>query len=296
MYHKFIFFAIWLSLICVSRAVLPEDPIEYQRWEEKILLSIARQEQEPRDEALERLGKWLRQLNPNDTINTERGDALVFKSTQAMALSLPGHAEYFGKKVTDPYEQIKQGYAEGKRASELPWSRYLRNSWDAFKVLSLLPSHETVYVLGEMLEDDWKWPGYEQEIHADYVRDTLDIRALGALSKLPFVNPPTGPLHTPQDWRDNVGVWKVWYQEIKDGRRTFRFIGDSVHYDLRGPSKRGEVFPNTSRSGKRADTSGETGASQSPERQTSRFLPYLLGFLFVAAGLVYYFKRRAANA
>lgn len=207
-------------------------------------------------------------------------------------LQIPGHAEYFGDKINNLYANIKQGYADGKDTGEVGWSHYMTESQNAFKTLSMLPSHETVSVLGEMLLDDWKWPDYEK----DKLYGKMDTRALSALSKLPIANPPTRPLKTSEDMYEHLEGWKRWHAEIKSGRRTFRFIGDDTEYDLRGPVRRGGGLERD-RTARRtpAEVVSENATPRDTPRE-NRIIPYLVVLLFLAAGLVIYLRGRRPAA
>lgn len=153
-------------------------------------------------------------------------------------LQIPGHAEFFGNMITIPYAAIKQGYAEGKHMGEIGWSGFLRDSMWNFMTLSMLPSPETVRVLGDMLSDDWKWPGYENEM----LHGTMDTRALSSLSKLPIANPPTRKLHTDEDMREFLDDWKEWYAEIRSGQRALSFEGQPDEYRFK-PDGTWETYP-----------------------------------------------------
>lgn len=115
----------------------------------------------PDSEYLDKLGLGLRKtsLHGPYTVGDRAGTHDAIKSK---IVSIPGHAEYFGNKITIPYAAIKQAYADGKKTGMIGWSHFLTDSTNTFKTLSMIPSHETVRVLGDMLSDDWRWPGYEK--------------------------------------------------------------------------------------------------------------------------------------
>lgn len=236
-------------------------------------------------EYLDKLGFGLKKtaLRGPYTVGDRAG---THEAIRVKILSIPGHGEYFANKITVPYAAIKQAYADGKRTGEIGWSHYITDSMEAFKTLSMLPSHETVRVLGDMLSDDWKWPTYEK----DNLLGKMDTRALSALSKLPIANQPTKPLKTSEDMYEYLDDWKQWYAEIESGRRTFRFIGDDTEYDLRGPVRRGGGI-GSDRTGKRIKIPNP-GEKQIPEASPApnRFLPYLIGGLVLLAGLGVYLR------
>lgn len=264
----------------VGSQLIQADPSWVRKYESSGNTAIERwttlaneADQMPVDQRIDYLSRML------ITDEGDVGDHMieVYKRVQEILISTPGHAEYFGRKIAKTPRNSDRNY----------WYQYLAN----------MPSPETVRVLGELLADDSERPELaddDSNLEAYMMAMPNSDRAVEALTKLLDNPPPNG--FPDYIFSRDLETWRNWYEDVKSGRQTFRFKGDPVHYDLREPSKRSEVLPNTSRSGKRADTSDETGASQSPERQTSRFLLYLLGFLFVAAGLACYFKRRKANA
>ncbi|MCB1133338.1 MAG: hypothetical protein KDN05_19610, partial [Verrucomicrobiae bacterium] len=61
-------------------------------------------------------------------------------------------------------------------------------------------------------------------------------KAAGALDTLPIVAKPMDAPPHGYDCPEDTRPWRQWYQEIKDGKRTFRFEGDPTEYDLDGPA------------------------------------------------------------
>jgi len=113
------------------------------------------------------------------------------------------------------------------------------------------------------------------------------------LSKLPIANSPTEEIRHSGQIDDGLKAWRQWYAEVKDGRRTFRFIGDPVDYDLRGPSKRGALGPQPDRMGKRPEPEAN-GASPAVSQNVKEpgYLPYLVASGMLLAGLGYFLLRQ----
>jgi hypothetical protein len=207
-------------------------------WEEKWHNLLSTVDEFPETQKIEILGDGAK-LGARTDVWTPSETHMRFSNEAVSKLTaIPGHAEHFGNKISVPYAAIKQAYAEGKDTGEIGWSGYMRDSMDAFITLSMLPSPETVRVLGDMLSDDWKWPGYEK----DKLFGTMDTRALSSLSKLPIANPPTRKLHTDADMREFLDDWKDWHAEIKSGQRSFSFKGQSVEYRFK-PDGTWETIP-----------------------------------------------------
>ena len=200
----------------------------------------------------------------------------TYDKIQKILLDTPGHALYFGSLLKkNPRDE-----------SRYRWIGYLRN----------LPSPETIGVLGELLSDESPRP----KLAADHsnvaaymdARPNCDEAAL-ALAEL-LENPPVKK----GDYvfgRDLV-IWQQWYERVKEGRETFRLVGDPVDYTLRGPSKRGAVTPG-SREGKRnAGTGGEAPSPDRAQAERSGYLPYLIGVVFLLAGCVVYLRTKGNPA
>ncbi len=213
----------------------------------------------------------------------------VHEKSRDRLLSIPGHAEYFGKRITDSYGRFRNGYAEGKGAFYI--GHYRNVNREAFATLAMLPSTETVRVLGPMLKEDWKWPDYEEMEKRDGYQSTLAIRALSTLAKLPIANPPSEPMPHILLLRDNLETWQQWYAEIEAGRRTFRFIGDNTEYDLRGPVRRGGL-DDRSRGMKRPVEAQHEELPGKTEPSGRKLLPYILGVIFLLAGVFIYLRER----
>jgi hypothetical protein len=155
----------------------------------------------------------------------------IFDKAQAALLSIPGHAEYYRDRILDAQERFK------KREGEAPWSDYDRESMYGFQTLPHLPSPETVRVYGELLSSDWVPPGNEIAPLSEK-RAPLSVRATAGLAKLPVRNKPFNDSLTPGNIADAHASWQLWHEQIKSGKRTFRFEGDPTEYDLNGPASK----------------------------------------------------------
>jgi len=268
---------------------LPQDPEELKIWEEGMLTEIAKQKTLEPSEAIPRLGLWLLQLNNNN--GREEGGRPVFTAAKKTLLSIPGHAEYFGNRINEEREKLDRRRAEGKELS-VPGAGAgdLSSAQErGLRILTYLPSVETVRVLGEFLSDE-RGAGNELSRSGDLTGEFPTHKmAMAALSKLPIANSPTGPITNSEQIADGLKSWRQWYSEVKEGRRTFRFIGDPVDYDLRGPSKRGAIGPQGDRTEKRPEpaTAG-TSPSVSQYVKEPGYLPYLSALGLLLGGLGYY--------
>ena len=153
----------------------------------------------------------------------------VYDHVQNTLLSIPGHAEYFGRRIREANEPLK-GPEYGKLVHEARNERMY-----GFQTLSNLPSPETVKVLGEMLSDTWRKefnppPGSEDVVPPP---NSLALDAIDkCLQSLPLRDPPSVPRLMAWDDPEDVLVhpWQSWWKEIKSGKRTFSFKGQAVEY------------------------------------------------------------------
>jgi hypothetical protein len=240
-----------------------------------------------REERLDVLAGGLQAGYVYDSQRPDKYQLALSNEAKKQILEIPGYADHFGKRITDSYERFKKGNMNGQTSS---YYHFLDSTRPDFKTLALLPSAETVRVLGPMLSENWKWPRYDKLEAEDGYLSTLAILALDKLAKLPIANPPSRPPTDVLLLRENLGAWQQWYSEIESGRRTFRFIGDDTEYDLRGPVRRGAGM-GSDRTGKRTQIA-TPGGKQIPEARPTpgRFLPYLIGVLVLLAGLGVYLR------
>ena len=212
----------------------------YEKWD-VVIRSIDRFNQ---DQKMELLGKATA-LGSDANMNNEKRE--IFSRAQNTLLAIPGHAEYYRDRINGARERMETLLAEGDEGN-YPWARYeLSNEvMYGFETLQQLPSVETVQVLGEFLydergyvnvtlEDPSEKQRYESSKHSPVYRRSAE--ALAALPIVGKLEPPRMELGGPDDTK----AWKQWYQEIKDGKRTFRFEGDPVEYDLNGPAPKDKV-------------------------------------------------------
>lgn len=164
---------------------------------------------------------------------------VVYEEAQRAVISIPGHAEHFQKRIKDAqraFEQVK-GNPDSMAFGDLQQD-LLNEQMYGFAKLGAMPSPETVRVLGEFLFDPWGLnpnakPGEDYSVSDGETAHAG--RALKALASLPLENRANAtPADRTQYWRD-IDAWKLWYEQVKAGSRTFRFVGDPQNYSLAGP-------------------------------------------------------------
>ncbi|NQX02706.1 LPXTG cell wall anchor domain-containing protein [bacterium] len=300
---------IWTMFIAIllvmnSLANLPDDPVAYAKWEADLFAAINAQANVPPEQAIPKLAGWVVRLSQERTPNWEKGDRPVFHAAQSALLAIPGHAHYFEQAVKELQSKLESAPKDEK------WNYvndYSRLQWDAFQTLGQLPSLETVRVLGGFLYDDSGGLNLkdgdpiptEGEIMSQQKKNRDG--AVMALFQL-IENPPMKAVGTPQG--NAVEVWRLWYEQVKAGNRTFRFKGNLTEYDLDGPAPK-EKLQRVERDRKR-DKERSTGHRESPpatesapatgQTGKSSAIAWLIAGIGLIGGGAWYFLRGRKTA
>lgn len=239
------------SLASIGKANLPESPEAYAAWEKKLLSAVETQNQAPPEVAIPKLGGWIAQVSQG--MNVEKGDRPVFHAAQKALLSIPGHAKYYQKEIESMRAEV---LANARLSDEELMKMQLAGNqpihlWEydefrdeAFRILSRLPSSESVAVLGHFLNDP------EGRDHRDLLGHYIDgsdasptppnaDAAAMAIRNLGIEHPPFKTPEGPEQRylrEGEVDAWKDWWNEVKDGKRTYRFIGSPIEYGPDGPA------------------------------------------------------------
>jgi hypothetical protein len=233
---KALFILIWFLSAAICAFGLPEDPVEYAAWEARMLKAIGDQSNADPVEAIPRLGLWMVQLSPPSR-HREIDGRRVFNAALSALKEIPWHADYYKMRVIDARTAFDE--EENPRARGALRSKLQNEQSNAFKVLALLPSPETVRVLGDFLGDERDRQSSDRsgEAWAGAPRNASNAQyALGSLAKLPLVSKPVPQRSGARVvFDDDIEAWRLWYEQVKLGKRTFRFEGDSREYNLDGP-------------------------------------------------------------
>lgn len=230
----------------------------------------------------------------------------VHELIQEALLATPGHAEFYRDKINAA--RAKMEAAHGDIVYEPYESGNLRNVvlYD-FPKFENLPSAETVRVLGEFLFDE---RGYVRVDHMESYSDMMKMigqgpvfgKAAAALLKLPIENKPVPDTRYPSYANpEDVKPWRDWINEIKSGKRTFRFFGNPTEYDLNGPASVEAIQRNALN--RKRDEERQIGRKKSPVRIVSKAsvetesnghlgFKIALGFGALFLGIWYYHLRR----
>ena len=141
----------------------------------------------------------------------------VARKITRILINTPGHAEYFGNLLKATPRNHNRRY----------WYQYLQN----------LPSPETVRVLGELLADDSERPALAEDrsnLEEYFTVNPNCDRAVKVLQHL-LDNPPV-PKGSDYEFNRDLEAWRLWWERVKAGKQTFRFVGDPQEYTLEGPA------------------------------------------------------------
>ncbi len=253
---------------------------------------------QPSADLIPRLGTGL--LKTSQTSIYVIGDRLgVRKELQEAILAIPGHAEYYQNRINIARNWLDKAYADSTALGVAQNS--LRNEqMYGFMTMEHLPSAETVRVLGEFLYDERGRPETEEMLlkivdsDGTLMEEPNSDRAAVSLGRL-IANPPypQRSFVRPSD----LEMWKLWYEQVKAGNRTFHFHGDPQEYTLKGPVSAAAVsMPEPGRPVKRPDPS--TAATEPAEPSPrSPVMAVFWALLVAAVGYgVWRFRRTAASS
>jgi hypothetical protein len=190
----------------------------------------------PAEQAIEIYGNVLKRLGGWD-----RPDTLeVFYDAQQKLLSIPGHAIHYRDKINAAKNKVRSG--------EMPVNDWGRLLTAAFHTLQYMPSEETVEVLAEFGGDKFgrpwsKEPQDFKDVPALHGLDNdlstagmgaIDIHAYHALDAL-GIEPPPYQDRAQVNELDFDRIWGGWWQEVKTGKRKYRFKGSDVLHPVNAP-------------------------------------------------------------
>jgi hypothetical protein len=187
------------------------------------------------EEKFQTFGSGVR-IGGKGTMTDEENE--VYRRLQKILIETPGHAEYYQKRINDARERLDAAHASDPVMVGPAQHALANERMYGFQTLEQLPSVETVRVLGEFLYDDRGRPLNEEMLGKIMSSDGILLenpnsdKAAVTLGKL-IATPPYPPRGyvNPGD----LEVWKLWYEQVKAGNRTFRFEGDPQEYNLQGP-------------------------------------------------------------
>jgi len=247
---KFIAYLTLLVLVEVAKGQTISDPVERARQEEAISnasefwrerFQQVNRSSEP-FEVIEQLAGIAKAMNSfhqsKGRLDVQPATDLL-KEAQSELVSIPGHAEHYRKKMEEGMARF-EATPEGRRS--LLMGAFGSRQSEIFKALEVMPSPEAVKVLGDYLSDERGWDsnkGHEVPVDSEGNIDgeglvnvqrncNVAVRSLARLIENP---PESENVYPPVA----LPAWRLWYNQVKAGNRTYRFKGDPTEYDLNGP-------------------------------------------------------------
>jgi len=230
-----------------------------------------------RDEKIESLATFVR-IGRFGRMDEEQRE--IFDKAQTALLQIPGHAIHFQNKI----ESLRSDVLQASKLPGEPFRKKVNSALGdyedfrtrAFPILGLLPSSETVAALGHFLNDpegrDGKNILGEPFIISDSTPFPINAGAAAiAIRKLGVDHPPFHEDPRADDYyytAEEIDAWKDWWNEVKDGKRTYRFIGSPIEYGPDGPATKEQLQRIERNRQREAASNGPRSAVSSDETDT----------------------------
>ena len=260
----------------------------------------------PRGEVIEKLATGIVKTSRHNMFSIPETAGVANKLRVTM-LAIPGHAKYYQDKIdamrAEVLANVKKSNDEIERMRAdhtiVEYGDYEDFRGQAFPVLGMLPSSETVAVLGHFLNDPEGLDGTSFLGRARGSSDFLPFPANAeaaaiSIRRLGIEKPPfrTAGERDYFDVRNGeIDAWKDWWNEVKDGTRTYRFIGSSIDYGPDGPAFKDEHQP--IRQSLKSGRENDAGQIISPRFMT---IPVILAAFALCAAAVWAYLRSKSNS
>lgn len=189
-------------------------------WREKWTNTFNQIKELSTNEQIKILGTAVRAKSTTGGVRQTSEDQLAVANQAIQTLiAIPGHAEYYDKRIREAYAPLK-----GPNPNTFIHSAQNEMMY-GFETLMHLPSPETVKVLGGMLSETWRLPPT-----GEYTPPELALPAMTSLGDLSIRNAPWKPIKTSDDLPGSIPAWQAWWEEIKSGSMAFSFKGQNVEY------------------------------------------------------------------
>ena len=209
----------YFLLLCLVTTSFGMNPSAEKAYRELMSNASLRPSKETMDQLVDGLSTSGRYMD-----QTDQDKLALYREMQKVAISLPNHASYFAEKI----EKLRIPGREGYSGCSDPRKRM----WIFQDSLSHLPSPETIKILGNFLYDTRDTPtAREVRLATDYdLIPTNDCLAADALGSIGLNKAPLDKKKYSE--RQDVEIWKLWYEPVKAGTRKFSFAGQDVEYQF----------------------------------------------------------------
>lgn len=235
--------AVWISLTLIASG---RDPAWFERRMHDLEEALAIADTQDK---IRTLGSFM-SIASHGGMDSEQN--AVFSKAQAALLSIPGHARYYEEQIEKKRAEVlansKKDLRElnaiqdagGTYETEASYINYCTDT--AFRTLGHLPSAETVAVLGRYLNDpegrDGKTLLGFPTIYDDCEVTPNASQAAAAIRSLGIEHPPYPAEKSAKGYSafpEEIDAWRDWWNEVKAGKRSYRFAGDPTEYGPEGP-------------------------------------------------------------
>jgi len=182
-----------------------------------------------------------------DYVRMDDDEAAVWQHAQEETMRTGGYGQYCQEKMVNLLDAVRsETNPDKKRAidsgivsnfEDLPDLGYGRmEALEYLKALQYLPSAESVAALAYFLDDPEGRDG--KTILGDIPEASIQSRSISGqvasmLDQIGIEKPPTA--NAPKSGWERVDAWKDWWNEVKAGKRTYRFKGSPIEYGPDGP-------------------------------------------------------------
>ena len=225
---------------------LAADSIRSIGWREEKMAEIdraANMDAPSRFKALEGI------VRMGGTANMDSDTLAVWEKAREIVLATPGHGEFYQEPIAKMMAAVRaEPDQEKKRAlyydSELAPGKenYRTLGYDrrdamwSLETLQYLPSFESVAALASFLSDPEGRDGTTiiGDRPGDQItRIAISCHAADLLDGIGIEKPPV--IHNITSNWQRVDAWSDWWNEVKAGKRTYRFKGSPIEYGPDGP-------------------------------------------------------------
>ena len=281
-------------LLMSGNSVYGRDPDWFSRRNAELDKTISQSDSEEKIEALAAFVQIRRGWQMDEE------QRAIFEKSQTALLRIPGHAKHY----QDRLESLRADLLSAAKLPEDPfkmkrnsaYAKYEHFRVEVFPVLGLLPSSETVAVLGHFLNDpegrDGKDTLGEPITFSDVPPYPINAEAAAiAIRKLGIEHPPALPSSRDGCTLEEIDAWKDWWNEVKDGKRTYRFIGSNIEYGPDGPATKEQlqrIERNRQRDASSKDPRSATSSAQADEESHTKTGIAIGGAALVLLASIFY--------
>jgi len=223
----------------------------------------------------------------------------VTLEVRAALTTYPPHANYYRDRISEATQILSDLDKDEQSHAYGAGYQAIQTIDHSIAILRLLPSPQTVHVLGELLYD------HSRELKAEDKQKLIELgtdpmtvfsslslaeKATNCLNGLGIRNGPQAKISSLEI---DLDIWPLWYEQVRAGTRSFSFEGQDVEYRFK---KDGTwiTTPLTSKAVPGDNKSNATGLPEQPAQQDRRPWYWLIGIILITAIGLLWQKRKSA--